>query len=349
MTDALVFAKIPYSVDYHVPRGRRLRGNRVWEDIPLILRAPTDAEAPVAYRIAQTGPKDDALAAFEIRSFDRQLWWPVLDNRNRRRASKDFLDGLAAGDCYPLEVIQLGNVPLQSSSKPTFDEWLARTSVREVVQTSRDTQVAWAQRGASETMICEDVVYVAAGEPMYFGLSSEHAGDCVFSLSVGATPWAAFLGFTNRIPGLHRDERRSALFDANVFDVLTMDKDIARLEGDGFSVRFDSKVEIVGNSTGAGNALHMCANAALLRLLMEKPIAAAFRERIPDGVRPRVATDLIALDVCQEVLRDIVELYPPSDLGCIFRDDILCAQSVLRRFTPSLAQEDEEALASLSR
>jgi hypothetical protein len=43
---------------------------------------------------------------------------------------------------------------------------------------------------------------------MYFGFSSELAGDGVFSLSVGATPWAAFIGFTNRIPGLHRDERR---------------------------------------------------------------------------------------------------------------------------------------------
>jgi hypothetical protein len=349
MTDALVSAKIPYTVDYHVPRGRRLRANQVWEDIPLSLRAPTDAEAPIAYRIARIGPKNDAAADFEIRTFDGQLWWPVLDNGNGRRAAKGFLDGLAAGECYPLEVLQLRNVPLRSSSKLTFGEWLSRMSVREVVRTSRDAQVAWAQRGASETMICDDVVYVAAGKPMYFGFPSELPGGGGFSLSVGATPWAAFIGFTNRIPGLHRDDRRSALFAANVFDVRTLDKDIARLEGEGSSVRFDGKVETLGDPTGAGNALHMCANAALCRLLREQPIAAAFLERIPGGAKPRVATDLIPLDVCREVLRDIVELYPPHDQGCILKDAILCAQSVLRRLALSLAQEDEEALGSLAR
>jgi hypothetical protein len=240
-----------------------------------------------------------------------------------RRAAKSFLEGLAAGDCYPLEVMQLRHVPFWSSSKPTFDEWFARMSVREVVRTSRDAQAAWAHRGASETMICDDVVYVAAGEPMYFGVPSELSGDGAFSLSVGASPWVASLGFTNRIPGLLRDERRSALFAANVFDVRTLDKDIARLEGGGLSVRLDSKVEILGDPTGVDNALHMSANAVLCRLLREKPIAAAFLERIPGRASPPVATDLIPLDICREVLRDIVELYPPHDQSCILRDAIL--------------------------
>lgn len=347
MTDALVSAKIPYTVDYHVPRGRRVRGNQVWEDIPLCIRAPTDAEAPIAYRIAHIGPKNEALADFEIRTFDGRLWWPVLDNGNRRRTAQHFLDGLATGECYPLEVLQLKNVPLSSSSKLTFDEWFSRMSVREVVQTSRDAQVAWAQRGSSDTMICDDVVHVAAGMPMYFGSPSGLPDGKDFTLSVGAAPWAGSLGFTNRIPGPHGDMRSRALFEADVFDVLTLDEDIERLERDGLSVRLDSRIETVRNPTGPGNALHMCANAALWRLLREKPVAAAFLERIPGRARPRVATDLIALDVCRDVLRDIVELYPPYDESCIFGDAILCAQSVLKRLGPSLADEDEAALSSL--
>lgn len=347
MTDALVSAKIPYTVDYHVPRGRRLRGNQVWEDIPLSLRAPTDAEAPIAYRITRTNPKDDALADFEIRSFDGQLWWPVLDNRNRRRAAKGFLDGLAAGDCYPLEVLQLRNVPLSSSSKLTFDEWFSTRSVREVVRDSRDAQVALAQRGASETMICEDVVYVSAGEPMYFALPSELPHDRELTFVVGATPWSTFLGFTNRLAGPHGDDRSRALFRADVFDVGNLVRDVPLLEEEGFSVRLRSRVEIFRDPTVTGPALHMCAHAALSRLLWEESVAAAFLERIPGGTMPHPSTRLLPLEICRTLLQDIVEVCHPDRQDCVLWNAIHCAQSVLKRLGPPLADEDDQAISSL--
>jgi hypothetical protein len=42
-----VWTKIPYEVDFHVLRGRKLRHETVWEENPLSFRAPTFAEAPV--------------------------------------------------------------------------------------------------------------------------------------------------------------------------------------------------------------------------------------------------------------------------------------------------------------
>lgn len=350
MTDELVSAKIPYKVDYHVPRGRRLRENQVWEDIPLSLSAPTDAEAPIAYRIVQIGPEGDAPADFEIRSFGGQLWWPVLDNRNRRRAAKGFLDGLAAGDCYPLEVLQLKDVPFSSSSKLTFDQWLSKTSVREVVGTSRDSQVARALRGASETMICEDVVYVSAGEPMYFALPSEFPQDSELTFVVGATPWSTFLGFTNRLAGPHGDDRSPAPFRADVFDVDDLDRNVALLEEEGFSVRLRSRVETFRDPTVTRPALHMCAHAVLSRLLWEESVAAAFLERIPGGRMPHPATRLLPLEICRALLQDIVEVYHPDRQDSVLWDAIHSAQRVLKRLDDdSLAEEDEEALGSLAR
>jgi hypothetical protein len=351
MTDTLVRAKIPYLVHYHVPRGRKIRWKRVWEDTPLSFRAPTGAEAPIAYRIARTDPKDDTQPDYDIRHFDGQLWWPVLGSQNARRAAEGFLYGLAGGDYLSLAILHPSIAPYWSSSKPTIEEAFRDVSVREVVRTSRDEQLAFAQRGASHTMICDGALYVSSGEPMYFGFPSELPGDRKFSLEVGASPWTGFLGYGNRIPGPHGEERRRALFDANVFDVRNLDEDMALLEQQGLSIRLASRVEILRELTLAESALDICADAALSRLLMEEPIAAAFLDRVPGRSRPGAVPSLVPLEVCRAVLRDIVELYPPDNQDRVLRDAILCARNVLKRLGPEpaplLTDVDVEALSSL--
>jgi hypothetical protein len=343
-----MWAKIPYWVYYHIPRGRKIRSVRVWEDVPLSFRAPTGAEAPIAYRILRTDPEDDSQSDYDVRHFEGQPWWPVLDSKNARRAGQGFLNGLTDGEYFSLGIIHITDAPLRSSSKPTLEEALRNLNVRGEVRTSREEQLALARRGASETMICGGDVYVRAGEPMYFAVPSELPGDRGLSLTVGKSPKASsFLGYYNRVPGLHADARRRALFDANVFDVRNLDKDRALLEEQGFSIRLLSSVEILEDVAVTESALDICADAALSRLLKEKPIATAFLERIPARAQPHAATSLIPLEICREVLRDIVEVYAPDDQSCVLKDAILCARSVLRRLGPSLAGEDEEALSSL--
>jgi hypothetical protein len=346
MPDKTSWVKIPYSVYYHVPRGRKLRWAQVWEDIPLTIRAPTDAEAPVAYRIVRTNPQDDTQTDYDIRHFDGQLWWPVLDNKNVRRAADGFLNGLVEGDCYPLGILRVSGVPLRSSSKPTFDERFREMRVREIVRTSRETQLAFAQRGASETMMCDDTVYVAAQEPFYFGIPGEWARR-ELSLVVGATPSTPSLGYANRIPGPDIDRRRSALFATRVFGVHDLDKDMALLRQEGFSVRLGSKIEILRDLTVPESALQMCANATLSRLFRDKSVAAAFQERLLGDAWKSAATSSIPLEICREVLRDIVELFAPDNEDCFSPDDLLCARSVLRRLGPALTDEDNEALSAL--
>jgi hypothetical protein len=351
MTDTLVRAKIPYLVHYHVPRGRKVRLTRVWEDTPLSLRAPTQAEAPVAYRVARTDPKDDTQPDYDIRHFDGKLWWPVLDSQNARRAAENFLNGLAGGDYFSLGILHPSMAPYWSSSKPTLDEAFRDVKVREVVRTTRDEQLALAQRGVSETMICDGALYVLAGEPMYFGFPSELPGDREISLEVGASPWRGFLGYGSRVPGPPGDERRHALFDADVFDVRNLDEDMTLLEQRGFKIRLASRVEILRDLPVAESALGICAGAALSRLFMEEPIAAAFSDRVTGRSHPTAVPSLVPVEICRAVLRDIVELYPPESQDRSLRDAIFCAQNVLKRLgaepAPSLTDEDEEALSSL--
>jgi hypothetical protein len=194
-------------------------------------------------------------------------------------------------------------------------------------------------------MICDDTVYVAAQEPMYFGIPGEWPRR-ELSLVVGATPWTPSLGYANRIPGLDIDRRRSALFAAHVFKIRDLDKDMA-LQQEGFSVRLGSEIEILRDLTVPESALHMCANAVLSRLLRDKSVAAAFQERIPGDAWRSAATYSVPLEICREVLRDIDELFAPDNEDCFSPDDLLCARSVLRRLGPALADEDNEALSAL--
>src|SRR5664279_3105551 len=227
MNDRCVWAKIPYAVDYHVPRGRKLRKKIVWEETPLSFRAPTVDEAPIAYRITQTDSKNDARPDYDIRTHDGQLWWPVLDSANAWRTAEEFLNGLVRGDYFALEILHPSLARYWSPSKLKYDEVFRDIKVRGAPQTSRDETLAFAQRGASEAMACDGLLYVQAGEPMYFAFPSQWHGGRQITLEAGASPWRGFFGYGSRLPGPRVEERRHALSEANIFDLHYLDDELA--------------------------------------------------------------------------------------------------------------------------
>lgn len=309
MTDKLVDAKIAYMVDYKVPRARRDRSHRVWEDISLSLRAPTEVEAPIAYRIMQSDSTNDT--HYEIRLYDGLLWWPILDIHDAPRAAEMFLNGLAKGEYPALGMFYPKLVPYWSSSKPTFEESFRHVEEYKVLRTSREDQMALAQRGISESMICGGALYVLAGEPMYFGTPFPSENREI-SLKLGASLWREFPETGNHIPGPRVEERRRALFDANVFDVLNLGEATALLEQQGFSIRLANRVEILQDLNVAESALDLCADHALSRLLEQKPISVAFLDRVPGWSHPGTVPSPVSPGTCRSVLRDIVERYPPD-------------------------------------
>jgi hypothetical protein len=349
MTDKRVDANIAYMVDYRIPRARTDRSHRVWEDISLSLRAPTEVEAPIAYRITQSDSNNDT--RYEIRLYDGLLWWPVLDIHDAPRAADKFVNGLAKGDYSSLGIFYPKLVPYWSSSKPTFKESFRHVEEYKVSRTSREEHFTFAQRGASETMICDAALYVLAGEPMFFGTRFPPESREI-SLKVGASSWREFPETGSHIPGPRADERRRALFDANVFNARNLDEATALLEQQGFSIRLANRIEILQDLNATESALDLCADAALSRLLEQKPIAAAFLDRVPGWSHPGTVSSLVSPETCRAVLRDIVERYPPDGQHDVLKDAIRCAQNVLKRLDSesalSLTDEDQDALSSLA-
>lgn len=90
--------KFPYAITFKRRYGRKTRYEYVEGQDVLTLRAASSSEAPAAFRVASHG-SDNIGRAYEILSFDGDLWWPAMDFGGQVSASK-FLTGLANGANY---------------------------------------------------------------------------------------------------------------------------------------------------------------------------------------------------------------------------------------------------------
>jgi len=347
-----VWTKLPYDVHHHVHRGRELRHETVWEEVPLSICAPTVDEAPIAYRITRTSPKHDARPDHEIRTFEDHLWWPVLDSNNSWCTAEAFLSGLAKGGDWTAAILhpKLARY-CYASHKPTYTEVFRNIRVRGEPRTSRDEMLALSGRGASQIMVCGGRMYVQGGEPLYYAFPLNHC-DRQITFEVGTSPWKGFRGNFTNLPGPTGKERRSALYDAHIYDLHTLQDELATFEQQGYCILLEGSVETLKYLAISQTGLHMSADAALCNLLAEVPVNAAFRNRVAkNSIFQEEARVLVPLEVCHAVLTDIVDMFPADTADRVFNDKLLCAQRVLKRLeresARSITDLDNFVLSSL--
>ena len=62
-------------------------------------------EAPVAFRIRQVNGTESGGAPYEIRTFEKKMWWPVLDVNYGLVNADEFLNGLAIGAYDAIKIL----------------------------------------------------------------------------------------------------------------------------------------------------------------------------------------------------------------------------------------------------
>jgi hypothetical protein len=164
-----VHLTVPLALSYPVsfiPKGCRKPTTEYFlSDTFADLRAVDSTDAEVAFRVQTSGDFSQAEGAFEIRSYDDQLWWPLrLFNR------QDGTFPLATADTLFTEI---------ESGRENFLRlrplWLAArrietAEIREIVSNGYQAALAGAQRKIADyLLLCGGTPYVADGEPVYVG------------------------------------------------------------------------------------------------------------------------------------------------------------------------------------
>jgi hypothetical protein len=348
MTEILADVNVPYDVVYIPRRGRTKRPVRLWTKRTVSIANPSPTEAPSAFRVTSAKPSREPEIPYDIRSFDQAIWWPVRDRARGLMHSDDFLNGLASGTYETLHI--LNPVLLWSSGyKPTYEDFFGDRIGDRIVKNGGDDSYAEIQRGMARVMLCNELVYFAGGAPVFFGCWSDHSiGQSVMSLHAGSParwphPW--LLGPSGQV-------KADALREGHVFDISQLDREMELLESRGLTIDVVHKIEGACDISQEDSALHLCADAAVSRLLTtSSEVRAAYRNLIPDRSR-NDRSELIPLDTCRTILSDAVRrswLKEPG--GRYLSVALVDATNVLKRLElkgePCLAPEDEEALRSL--
>ena len=152
--------KFPYEIEYWKRRARKTRDALVSGEGILSLQQATPAEAPVAFLISIRATHGK-FGPIEVRSFQDDLWWPVVHHR-QLVTSSELRGRFAVGDIYFLSLLD-----------PRFGWRMERVQkeddldVRQIERSTRDEMLAVAQSGSSQLLLCDDIVFMKGGEPVH--------------------------------------------------------------------------------------------------------------------------------------------------------------------------------------
>jgi hypothetical protein len=346
MTEILVDVNVPYDVVYIPRRGRRQRRARLWAKRDVSIATPSPTEAFSAFRVTSARLSRETEIPYNIRSFDKAFWWPVLDRARNLMRRNEFLSGLASGNYVSLQILN-PRLLWFSGYQPTYEQEFGDRAGDRIEENGIEKSYAEIQRGAARIMLCDDFVYFAGRAPVFFGCWSDNSDQsmslCAGNLSREPEPF---------LPGPGPQTKGDARLEGHVFDLSRLDREIELLVSRGLNVDLMHKVENICNIPLEDAALHVCADAAVNRLLTtSSTIEAAYRHLVADRSRHNGA-ELVPLHICRTILSDAVGRQWPKEPGWSHTSDALTdGTNVLKRLELRdelcLAPEDEEALASL--
>jgi hypothetical protein len=347
MTDFLFKSRFSYRREYILRGGRKPKSVFLNDDCFVTVGEIEPGAAPVAYTLSSLD-LDDPREKHEIRAFAGSLWWPVWGASGPLQAS-DFR-ALVENDWNVASAILDPMHRTYRFHGLTADEYFKDIVIREKGSSSTWTQqVAKAHRDASRIIFCQGRVLVDAGEPVWYVVPSENARDDL-DLLVGhsSLDWRESAGYFT--PGPQRHVRLASAFHGRAFGLAEIEAatdDLIKLSG-----RICVRSKIVSTfDRPAVPAAELCARALAEHLWdiawmhpdLRKAMPAVALARHPDP-----APEMLPYREILEQLISLQDTYLKRNLAHL-RDH---AREILGRLrtvgAPSLAEEDDAALAALS-
>jgi hypothetical protein len=346
MTERPLKLKIEY--DQHVRRayGNGLSKERFSGSALVMLRTITTDQAPVAYRVrpgrAHFEPSSDL--DYVIRSFEGRLWWPAWwDGRMIDRS--EFERSAAGGTTHAATAID----PTSGYRWPEYPEIEDRPrEIKERGESTEDSRIASAQRGALRVLACDERIYVEAGGPVFYGVAVDGGIDLV----IGPSDWQR-LTPVQVLPGPDSSDGERSALAGRVFGIDDVEHHVQSLCMLGYGIRHRAEIDTVSPCHGTDAAIRLRAKVIAEQIYISARDGLSVQKRallLPsmfdrDGMR--LDDDRIDAFV---VLAEVIAIAKPGEVRW-FREEIPGAEAVLAALplvvSPDLTAEDEEAVASL--
>lgn len=341
MNDRILQLRIPYTVSFIVKRSHKVATQSFWDAGSVAIRNVSAQQAPIAFIIDADLPAG-MTSSYPIREFDGGFWWPVrhsggyvgVDQFSERL---ERTDGDALFTIDPTAELRYHAYPYDSPAS-----FFERVPVRRIQDSTLEARWAAAHRGAMRVMVCDGLIHIEAGEPVFF-IVDTGAGQ----LEMVAGPCSLDRADGYQVAGPSRFDRMIAAMHGLAFGIDERSDEIALLSKRGVSVQIRDDIEVLTDVKPTSAARTLCSEQ-----LADAIWRAGRRERsrLPDAlpvVRGFWALDRFDPAQHRTVLEQLVAT-TDSLVKEVFRQEILDAREILRRlqFGP-LTQEEEDALWSL--
>ena len=298
-----VSVTIPYSVEFIRHRCRKPEGAIIWDDGEVVVRTVTAADAPIAYQIK---PGDDGFGLeFDIRSFDGNFWWPLVDTAFDPSVENYIASAPDSGSCF-LSMMNLSpaSVDLPRQTTAQYDRDM---SISRILNSSKDERWIVAHRIANHTLFCDDLVYVAGGPPAFFGISYGAVTDPTLTLEIGSLHPQTLGIFSRLLPGPPANRRSVAACRSLVFRIEDIESEIPELKRKGFRPAFNARAAARMDVAADLDPSEICVDALVRRAFncMTQETARKFRPAL-NGTPLAPNTGIMDRSVCRNALQEMV-------------------------------------------
>lgn len=353
MTYELIKVRLPYrQVWKRKPRGRAPYYAWFEAQIDVKIDVIHPDSAPVAYEVSFVPRNDRGAFRYEVRSYDNRLWWPLGGDHNHILARATFKRMLEQ------EQNRLEHLALLDPFLPDYDgRWPLRpfpedelAKVDHEFNDFVNRQVV-AQRGALQTIICNDGIFVSAGEPLFYFTGE---GKHLFQL-VGVSDEDRECANANFAePGPTRQQRKDCARRGFAFAIGELEEGMRALRARGYSFEQTFSIKVRLERHRLQTAASMCART-LVGSLFDKSrgsddIAGALRAGVP------VLGNVVHLGEAQDLQTEVLYQMSSSThpiLAFKMRQEKRASTFILDRLATlglgtCLAPDDEEALVAFA-
>lgn len=195
-------AEFPFAYEATSRRARRVRIETLLGRDFVVLRRPVHARQP-AFRVTYPHRTRDHQKAFDVLSYDCELWWPLRvggrEWSNRHLTGQECLSELRSGNWYLLSIFDgIAGDPTRPRPTRTVDDLVG---AREIWCDDRETIVSDAKTRAFDNLLLSGgMAWVRGGEPVYLNSSNWTYVADVANPGADRSP-RPWLDWLNELPG----------------------------------------------------------------------------------------------------------------------------------------------------
>jgi hypothetical protein len=312
MSDTLINVSVPYVVEFVRRKCRNVESGIFWEDGSVAIRTVTAEQAPVACRVR---PGENSFTPeFSVRSFDGRFWWPLFDGPGPMRV-RNYVASAKKSDGLFLSMMNLSPATVYSLPRRNAEQFF-----NEIIPRWEDGSSMERWRSACSiahrTLFCDDMVYLAGGCPVYFGVTCGTADDRMLSLEVGSAAVERVDVVSRYLPGPRPMERRDAACRSFVYGIEGIGDEVAKLQRRGFQVTFESRAEVRAELRSDTDPSVICADALVRRAVtvMDPHSFNELGTLLQGRLQPAASLPLkLPLALCRDAVEAMILICRPDD------------------------------------